>query len=184
MRVEEWWELERTRDVKYEYVDGKVYAIPRNSLAHAHIGANTVRAIDDALADKSCYVYNSDASVRLSESRYVYPDASVSCDAGDQPGTRIEIQAPCVVVEVLSDSTEGKDRIKKAHFYQACRSIQEYVLIATKYQAVEVQRRSSEGWTLHIFGPGDDVELVSIDVRIPVSAFYRGTTVPEPPDDL
>ncbi len=181
MTVDEWRELERTNpDAKYEYIDGQVYLMSGGSLAHSRISSNTVRALEDALGSEPCYVYNSDASVRLSETRYTYPDASVSCDPRDQPTTeQLQVQAPRVVVEVLSDSTEGKDRIRKANLYRACPTIQEYVLIATKYQAVEVQRRTGDEWTLHLFGPGDEIELVSIGIRFPLAVLYRGTAVPE-----
>lgn len=185
LTIEEWRELERANpDVKYEYIDGQVYLMSGGSLAHSRIGSNTVRALEDALGGERCYVYNSDASVRLSETRYTYPDASVSCDQRDQPTTeRIQVQAPRLVVEVLSDSTEGKDRITKAHVYRACPTIQEYMLVATKYQAVEVQRRAGDEWTLHLFGPGDEIELVSIGARFPLAALYRGTAVPEMPNN-
>jgi len=185
MSVDEWRELERANpESKYEYIDGQVSLMSGGSLAHARISSNAVRALEDALESQPCYVYNSDASVRLSETRYTYPDASVSCDSGDQPTTeRMQVQAPRVVIEVLSDSTEGKDRIRKAHLYRACPTIQEYVLITTRYQAVEVQRRAGDAWTLHLFGVGDEIELVSIGVQFPLAVLYRGTTVPEMPND-
>jgi Uma2 family endonuclease len=185
MTVDEWRELERTNpDAKYEYIDGQVYLMSGGSLARSRIGSNTVRAFEDVLENKPCYVYNSDASVSLSETRYTYTDASVSCDPRDQPAIeQLQLQAPRVVVEVLSDSTEGKDRIKKAHLCRACPTIQEYMLIATKYQAVEVQRRSGDEWTLHLFGPGDEIELASIGVRFPLAVLYRGTAVPKMPDE-
>ena len=181
MTVEEWREFELANpDAKYEYIDGQVYMMSGGSLAHARISSNTLRVLEDALASEPCYVYNSDASVRLAESRYTYPDISVSCDPGDQPTTeKLQVQAPRVVVEVLSDSTEGKDRIRKANLYHESPTIQEYVLIATKYQAVEVQRRAGDEWTLHLFGPEDEIELASLDIRFPLSILYRGTTIPE-----
>ena len=185
LTIEEWRELERANpDVKYEYIDGQVYLMSGESLAYSRIGSNTVRALEDALGEEQCYVYNSDASVRLSETRYTYPDASVSCDQRDLPTTeRIQVQAPRLVVEVLSDSTEGKDRITKAHVYRACPTIQEYMLVATKYQAAEVQRRAGDEWTLHLFGPADEIELVSIGARFPLAALYRGTAVAEMPNN-
>lgn len=179
--VDEWRALEQTNlDMKYEYIDGQVYLMSGGTLAHSRISSNTVRTLEDVLGSQSCYVYNSDASVRLSETRYTYPDASVSCDFRDQPTTeQTQVQSPRVVVEVLSDSTEGKDRIKKAHLYHSCPTIQEYVLISTRYQAAEVQRRTGDEWTIHVFGPGDEIELTSIDVRFPLAALYRGTVVAE-----
>lgn len=183
--VDEWRALEQANpDVKYEYIDGQIYLMSGGSLAHSRIGSNVVRTLEDALENKLCYAYNSDASVRISETRYTYPDASVSCDPRDIPTTeQMQVQTPRVIVEVLSDSTEAKDRLKKAHIYHACPSIQEYMLVATRYQAVEVQRRTGEEWTVHVFGPGDEVELVSIGVNFPLATLYRGTTVPEVVND-
>ena len=181
MTVNEWRELERSHpNTKHEYVDGQVYLMSGGSLAHSRISSNVIRALEDALENTLCYVYNSDASVRLSETRYTYPDASVSCDPYDHPTTeQLQVQTPRVIVEVLSDSTEGKDRIRKANLYHACPSIQEYILVATRYQAVEVQRRVGNEWTLHLYGPGDDVDLASIGARFTVATLYRGTNVPE-----
>lgn len=180
MSVDDSPKLERANpDAKYEYLDGQVYLMSGASLAHSRIGSNAVRAIEDALSNHSCYVYNSDASVKLLVTRYTYPDASVSCDPLDLPTTeQKQVQSPRVVVEVHSDSTEGRDRITKAHLYRACPTIQEYVLIATNYQAVEVQPRAGNAWTLHVSGPHDEIELTSIGARFPVAALYRGTLVP------
>jgi Uma2 family endonuclease len=114
MTVDEWRKLERTsHDIKHEYIDGQVYAMSGGSLAHGRIGSNTVRTLEDALttAGNPCDVYNSDVAVRLSPRRYTYPDASVTCDERDRSTPdKTDVQAPCVIVEVLSDSTEAYDR--------------------------------------------------------------------------
>jgi Uma2 family endonuclease len=181
MTIEEYRELERTsRDVKYEYVDGHVRAMSGGSRAHGRIGSNVVRLLEDALDDTPCHTYNSDVRARLSPTRYTYPDASVSCDPGDDETTEgIEVQSPRLIVEVLSESTEAYDRGLKFVRYQACPSLQEYVLIATDYQAVEVFRRTSRGWAEYrAYRPGEEIELVDGRVRLPVSALYRRTTVP------
>ena len=180
LTVEEWRALEQAHpDQKIEYIDGQVSFMAGGSLAHARIVSNTVRTLEDALGAGPCNVYNSDASVKISETRYVYPDVSVSCDPLDQAtAEQMQVQRPHVIVEVLPDSTEGKDRISKAHYYHSCPTIQEYMLIATRYQAVEVQRRLGNEWTLHTFKPGDEVELASINVHFPLDLLYRGTSVP------
>jgi Uma2 family endonuclease len=117
--------------------------------------------------------------VQLSPTRYTYPDASVSCDPGDDETTEgDEVRSPRLVVEVLSDSTEAYDRGRKFARYQACASIQEYVLVATEYQGVEVYRRTEQGWTdYRAYHPGQDVELLGGQVRFPVSDLYRRTSV-------
>jgi Uma2 family endonuclease len=184
MTVEEWRELERTSfDAKHEYIDGRIYLMPGGSLAHSRISINIVRALEDAIGDRPIWVYNSDAAARLSATRYTYPDASVSADERDRPTTQVtEIQAPWVIVEVLSpDSTAEYDRGRKFGYYRACPTVQEYMLVETAYQSVEVYRRAPESWAYQAWGPGEVVELGSINVRIPVAAIYRLTHVP-PPD--
>jgi Uma2 family endonuclease len=187
MSVEEWRELERTsHDIKHEYIDGQVYAMSGGSLAHGRIGSNAVRTLEDALATagKACNVYNSDVATRLSSRRYTYPDASVTCDERDQPSPdKTEVQSPRVIVEVLSDSTEAYDRGRKFSFYRDLPTIQEYVIVATKYQSVEVYRLAEDVWTYQAYGPSNEVVLMSIDVRFPVAALYRNAGVPEMIDD-
>jgi len=132
-----------------------------------------------ALQGSSCEVFNSDLRVSISSTRYVLPDASVSCDPHDLEGENDIIYSPRVIIEVLSPSTEATDRGKKFRYYQSCLSIQEYVLISTQEQAVDVYRRASNNlWTLHPFGPGDGVELKSINVSIPLEALYENVTFP------
>jgi len=189
MTVDEWRELERrSHDAKHEYIDGHVYLMAGGSRAHGRIASDGLRVIEDALAavDRPCDVYNSDVAARLSPRRYTYPDVTVTCDARDQATTgETEVQAPRVIVEVLSDSTEAYDRGDKFGYYRACPTIQEYVLVATKYQAVEVYRRTERGWTTYqAYGPGDTIELASIGVRFPLAALYRRTDVPERQADL
>jgi Uma2 family endonuclease len=188
LTVDEWRELERTsHDIKHEYIDGLVYAMSGGSLAHGRIGSNAVRTLEDALATagRLCDVYNSDVAARLSSRRYTYPDASVTCDERDRSAPdKTEVQAPCVIVEVLSDSTEAYDRGRKFGLYRSCQTVQEYVLVATRYQAVEVYRRTPQGWTIYqSYGPGDEIELTSLDVCFPLAALYKNAGVPEAMED-
>ncbi len=185
MSVDEWRELERTTcDAKHEYIDGQIYLMAGGSRSHGRISSNAVRTLEDVLLGTRCNVYNSDVSVRLSKTRYTYPDVSVTCDERDQPTPdETEIQFPRIIVEVLSDSTEAYDRGRKFGYYRACPTIDEYVLVASKYQIVEVYGRTAQGWTVyHAYEPGDEIELASIGVRFPLAALYRNAAVPEAAD--
>ena len=183
--IEEWRELNRTSpDVKYEYVDGDVYAMAGGSRAHAWIAANSIRILNNAFTGGPCMAYSSDVATRVSPTRYNLPDIVITCDACDEP-TRgeSEILAPRVVFEVLSDSTEARDRGDKAESYRECPTIQEYVLVRTDRRMVEVYRRTANGWgTFQVYGPGDEVMLASVDARFPVAALYERTDVPERPN--
>ncbi len=188
MTVEEWRELERnSHDIKHEYIDGRVFALAGGTLSHSRLSTNMLRTIEDALATagKSCYVYNSDTAARVSSKRYTYPDITVSCDEQDRPRRdETEILNPRGIVEVLSDSTESDDRGQKFAMYRACPTVQEYVLVATKYQAVEVYRRTSKGWTnIEFYEPGQEIEFTSLDIHFPMDALYKGAGIPETIDE-
>ena len=187
MTVEEWRQLERnSHDTKHEYIDGRVYAMTGGSLSHSRIGSNVIRTFEDMLGanDKVCYVYNSSVATCLSSKRYTYPDVVVSCDEQDRPSDKTEVQFPRVIVEVLSDSTEAYDRGHKFAMYRACPTVQEYVRVATKYQAVEVYRRTSKGWTsIEFYEPSDEIELTSLDIHFPMETLYRGAGIPETIDE-
>jgi Uma2 family endonuclease len=181
MTVDEWRALECTSEVKHEYVDGYVYAMAGGTEAHARIAVNAIGALDSALGDGPRMVYSSDVATRLSEDRYTYPDVMVTCGGtGIASRNNTEAGEPRVVFEVLSESTEHYDRTRKFGYYRHCASLQEYVLVNTDSQLVEVYRRTEEGWGLfRMYGPGEVMELTSLGVRIPLATLYRRTDVPE-----
>jgi Uma2 family endonuclease len=177
--VEEWRAILEHSDIKYEYHNGWLVAMAGGTLDHSRIAINAIRALEDEAGDGPCRVYNSDAAVRLSPSEYRFADAVVTCDERDQGAVK-EVRAPRVAVEVLSDSTEREDRTEKFALYRACPTVEEYVLIATRYQAVEVYRRAPDDWTVHVYRPGERVELRSIAVQFAVADLYRLSQVPAP----
>ena len=145
---------------------------------HAQVGANRTGVLYGALEGKPCRIYSSDVRVRLSETRYVHPDVAVSCDRRDR-GQEKTIAFPCLIIEVLSPGTETYDRKRKRMYYQACSSVQEYVLVHTHYQWVEVFRREQNNlWTYHAFEDGDEVTFTSLDVHFPISKLYRNVDLP------
>ena len=180
MSVEDYLTLDRSSTgARYEYIDGYVYMLAGGTADHSSTSINLTSLLHSLLRNSHCRVYNSGLKVRLSHTRYVYPDASVSCDQRDR-GSIDTVQFPRLVVEVLSSSTEAYDRGRKFAFYRACPTVQEYVLIDTQHQAVEVYRRQSDTlWTLHPFGPGDQVELASLSLSFPIAVLYEGIDLQE-----
>ncbi|WP_159790768.1 Uma2 family endonuclease [Sodalinema gerasimenkoae] len=79
------------------------------------------------------------------------------------------------IVEVLSPSTEAFDRGEKFAAYQSLESLQEYVLINTEKQRVEMFRRGDGGvWTLESYTPVDGMfELKSLEFQGSFEALYE-----------
>ena len=186
MTEEQYHELERlSPDRKYEYIDGIAYMMSEGSVAHDRIAYNARFALDMHFRSRPCTVFGADVQVFLAlkkngKPHFVYPDATVSCDAADSRSENTLIQSPRVVVEVLSPGTETKDRGTKFKAYQSQETIQEIVLISQFAQYVEVWQRNEQdpnnpkAWHYRHYGPDDIVHLVSIDLHIEVAEFYRG----------
>jgi Uma2 family endonuclease len=180
---EEYLEIDRASlDVKYEYIDGHMYAMSGGTIDHAQIAMNLIRALADHFQGRSCRVFSSDVRVQVAEKKYFYPDVTVSCNPEDwQQGNVDIIRFPRLAIEVLSPSTEARDRRKKSVSYQACPTVQEYALINTQYQMVEIFRRHVDGnlWLYHQYGPSQEAKLASVKLTIPLAEIYRLTDIPE-----
>jgi len=172
MTVTEYLELERHSEIKYEYIDGHVYAMAGGTPDHSILGANVVAALIVALRQSPCRVYNPNVRVRLSETRYVYVDAAVSCDERDRGQTE-EIHYPCLIVAVLSDATESKDRGDKLAYYRAGDTVQDYLLVNQHRAEIEHYHRLADGiWTYRGYGPGEEVPIERLDIRCAVDDIY------------
>jgi Uma2 family endonuclease len=195
MAEEQYHELEHlSPDRKYEYIDGIAYMMSGGSVAHDRIAYNARLALDGHLLSHACTVFGADVQVFLARKKngkphFVYPDATVSCDVADSRSDNTLIESPRVVVEVLSPGTETKDRGAKFKAYQNQETIQEIVLVSQFAQYVEVWQRNEQdpnnpkAWLYRHYGPGDTVDLVSIDVHIEVVAWYRGLVFDDEEED-
>lgn len=177
--VEQYLEMERASNVRHELIDGRVYAMAGGDHNHSRIGINIGAALADRLDERSFQVFNTDMKVRLANERdFVYPDAAVTCDPRDLADrTRDYIRYPCVVVEVLFQSTERYDRDAKFDLYCERGALYEYMLVSTDRIEVEVRSRNRDGsWMATVYGPGDDIALRHVDMVIPIALLYRGIT--------
>jgi Uma2 family endonuclease len=171
--------LEKDPEHGYEYLNGRIYMMTGGSPDHSIIGSNTNSLLKTLLKGRRCIVYNSDIYFQISENYRVCPDVAVSCDSRDR-GAQDAIRYPSLVVEVLSPSTEARDRGEKSLAYRANPGIQEYLLINSAYPIIELFRREKHGfWALYTLGIEDSVELTSIGVRFSVAEVYQDTSLTE-----
>ncbi len=178
---EEYHEIERTSEIKHEYIDGQIYAMSGGNTDHAAIAINIIAALKAHLRGKTCKVFNSDVKVQpfeYEDPSYL-PDVTVTCNPNDYKRGSTVIRSPRLIAEVLSPSTERKDRGRKLRDYQACPSMEEYVIISTRYQQVEIFYRAGEVWTHRQFTAGQEVILISMDLTISISDLYEDTDIPE-----
>lgn len=172
MAVEEYFQLEENdTENRYEYIDGHVYMMAGGTFDHNTISGNIYSILRSLLLGKPCRVYNSDIKVQISQQRYFHPDITVTCDPRDR-GTGDLLQSPRVIFEVLSPSTEIKDRTWKLQNYLALPSMEEYILVDTKSPKIEIYRKENGRWMYDIYQAHETIELQSIEVSFPLVEAY------------
>jgi Uma2 family endonuclease len=173
--AEEYFDWEAQQEVKHEYFDGEVYAMTGGDLNHSQIASKFAQLLENHLEDSGCRVFNSDAKVKIENAnKYVYPDASVTCDERDRDADKF-VSYPCLIVEVLSPSTEAYNRGKKFKLYQRSSSLIDYVLVDANEIGIEVFRKNDrDRWEVINYVAGDTIELESINLTFPIERAYRG----------
>jgi Uma2 family endonuclease len=172
---EEYFAWEEQQNLRHEYLDGEIYAMTGGSLNHSEIASNFNFLLKAHLQPGICRVLTSDARVKIHGSDdYVYPDLSVTCSDLDRNAIQF-VSEPCLVIEVLSPSTEAYDRHNKFKLYRRSPSLQEYVLVNTEQIEVEVFRKNDRNrWEILNLGAGDVVELESVNFTFPIEQLYQG----------
>lgn len=167
------WEEQQLE--RHELIDGRVYAMSGGTINHGRISIKITSMLDSHLDNSHCITGNSDVRINILETTdYSYPDASVTCDERDKSGTQY-VAYPCLIVEVLSDSTEAYDRSEKFYRYRRNPILQEYVLVSAKSISIDLYRKNDDGeWIFTQYRTGDIVELRSIDLSFPIEQVYRG----------
>ena len=172
MTVEEYFQLEENDpDIRYEYIDGHVYAMAGGTANHDTVKSNMQRMLWNLLRGSNCRVYSSDMKVYISETRYFHPDVTVTCDPRDR-GTVQAIQSPRLVVEVLSPTTELTDRTWKLKNYRAHPTIEEYVLVDSQSCKIEMYHKEQNKWIYEAFENSDEITLSSLSVHFSLADAY------------
>ena len=172
---DEYLQIEDMGNIKHEYIDGRVYAMAGASDPHVTVAGNLFALLRSHVRGSGCRIYIADMKARIeSLNRFYYPDVMVTCDPRDQETSTYK-RFPCLIVEVLSDSTEAFDRGDKFVDYQELESLREYVLFNTKRQRVECFRRNEQGlWVLQSYTPQQtSLRLDSVDFEGTLEALYE-----------
>ncbi|WP_449230475.1 Uma2 family endonuclease [Azospirillum doebereinerae] len=168
---EDYLSAEKVAEIRHEYVDGEIFAMVGASRRHAGIVGNVFVALRQAARSRGCSAYTNDVKVRIEAANaYYYPDLVVTCHPGDDDP--YVVQAPSLVAEVLSDSTEAVDRREKRVNYQTIPSLREIVLVAQNERRVEIYRRDGDGWVADVVTAGL-VVLESLGLNLPLEAVYE-----------
>ena len=165
--------------IKHEYINGEVYAMAGTTDSHNTIALNFASIIHNHLRGTDCRVYFADIKARLEKRNcFYYPDILVTCDPQDRETSTYK-RFPKLIIEVLSESTESFDRGDKFNDYQTLDSLQEYVLVNSQHQRVEVFRRyEPKQWFYGSYDDEGTVCLENLSLTLNLSAIYEDVELP------
>lgn len=138
------WEAEQAE--KHEFVAGEIFATVGVWREHALVAGGIHAQLRAHLKGTRCQTFVADLMLFVAAAdAYFYPDVMVSCDEHDRSAD-LAIEHPCLVVEVLSDSTSAYDRGTKFAAYRKLASLNEYLLIDIDARRLELYRREADHW--------------------------------------
>jgi Uma2 family endonuclease len=177
LSVFEYLEAEAKSEIRHEYIDGEIFAMAGGSRKHNRICLNIATKLSSHLRGSECNVFMSDMKVKVkslqqNKTIFYYPDILASCNPQDQD--QFSVNYPCLIIEVLSPSTEMIDRREKLINYKTISSLEEYVLISQDQIKVEVYRHDLAGnWTREVLGKEHDLRLNSVDLTLTMDSIYE-----------
>ena len=158
---------------RYELVDGQVVAMAPERLRHNLVKARLWQALADAVerAGLPCIVCTDGMTVVIDEHHAREPDAAIQCGGAIDLDT-VVLDAPLVVIEVVSPSSGRDDTGVKLVEYFSVPSIQHYLIVDPDKRVVVHHERDESAIRTRILGeeaadlflepPGFSVSVVAL----------------------
>lgn len=144
---------------RWELINGVAYAMsPAPSLLHQRVSQRIAVELERALQDCDACQALLPVDWKIADDTVVQPDNLVVC--GELSGAYLT-RPPRVIFEVLSPSTEYKDRTTKFRLYEQ-EAVSYYAIVNPAEQQVKVYRLRDDGRYIKIRDTGD--ETVEFDL--------------------
>ncbi|GEM44853.1 Uma2 family endonuclease [Deinococcus cellulosilyticus] len=164
----EYLELEETSPVRHEFLYGTIHAQAGTTRRHNQITQNVAFALRQAARSMGGQVYLQNVKFSPLEGVVYYPDVFVTCQ---NTGSEVLFNDACLVVEVLSRSTQNVDLREKLVQYRLSPSVQTYIIVDQYHALVRVFQKPE--WKDQHFTAGE-VPVPCLGSSLAVSDVYEG----------
>jgi Uma2 family endonuclease len=183
--LEEYFALEQASEARYEYWQGKVFAMSGASPAHGQIQVNLITLLRSQLRGRPCRILPSDIRLKVpSFPPYRYPDLSGLCGEPmfEMIGGLDVLTNPMLIVEILSPTTEAFDRGDKFTHYKSIPSFSEYLLIAQhRPHVAQYIKQNAEIWSYRELNDlSASLYVQTLECRCAVEELYQDVTFVSP----
>jgi len=116
---------EASQPERHELVEGVPYAMAGASRVHSLLVGYLYALLRPHARARGCRLCTETVKLKVGENTFYYPDLMLVC-AGPPPHTHYE-ESPCLLAEVVSETTESIDRREKLWRYLGIPSLQGYL---------------------------------------------------------
>jgi Uma2 family endonuclease len=157
----EYLDLEDAAEKKSEFHAGYIVAMAAGSEPHSRIASRMNAILNRYL--RTCRIYDSSLKFYIeAAARVFYPDAMALCSGHPQ-----------LVVEVLSPSSERRDRGTEWDYYRSVPSVEHILLVAQDVVQIDhIERQSKDRWTITRYQ--SNATILIFEAAIPVKEIYDG----------
>jgi Uma2 family endonuclease len=154
---------------RYELVRGQVVAMAPERARHNVVKFAVARALDDAVkrAGLPCTVFTDGMTVVIDNEHSREPDAAVQCGVATDLDSMV-LEAPLIVVEITSPSSERDDTGDKLIEYLSVRSIRHYLIVNPAKKVVIHHARGEDGSIATRILSGGELDISPPGIAVPV----------------
>jgi prevent-host-death family protein len=139
---EEFLAISENSEERYEYIDGEIYLLASPKMIHQKVLGDLYFILYNWFQGKNCRPMLAPFDITLKRSQeninVVQPDLMVICDLEEKLNEKgYYMVVPALVVEIISESTRGKDFVKKLDLYMST-GITEYWIVNPLNREVSV----------------------------------------------
>jgi Uma2 family endonuclease len=180
LTADQFLEWSKGRTDRFELENGEIIEMAAETAKHALMKHAATKALEAGIAEAGlvCAVFPDGMSIVVDDSHVRLPDAAVQCATFDPDS--ILLDAPIVLVEVVSPSSVNRDEKHKLVEYFSIPSVVHYLLLSPEQRVVVHFKRTgepdrietrilSEG-SIDLTPPGFSVSVADLLGRMPANA--------------
>ena len=155
---------------RYELVQGKAVAMAPERAQHNIMKLEVALALRSAVkrAGLSCTVFTDGMTVVIDKEHAREPDAAVQCGVPFNPATMV-LEAPLIVVEIISPSSERSDIEDKLVEYLSVPSIHHYLIVNPTKKVVIHHARGQASKISTLIASSGAIDLTPPGMTVPVA---------------
>ncbi len=181
--VEEYFELEKSSEIRHEYYYGKLIPMLGESKKANLIASNCNRLFYLFLKRKNYWHFQHSVSLAVKDKKiYRYPDIVIAPKSDDTDD--YNITKPILLIEVFSDGSSKTDHEAKLKEYAEMESVQYYLIISQYEMSVKIYTRQEKGWHYdHLMGAEDIIDLPLLGCQLVLEDIYEEVDLAENKSD-